>query len=48
MSKYIIKEVFDKTSKPVNKLLLEVFKEYCIKNYEKNSTKGYQKKKNMI
>ena len=23
MSKYIIKEVFDKTSKPVNKLLLE-------------------------
>ena len=48
MSKYIIKEVFDKTSKPVNKLLLEVFKEYCINNYEKNSTKSCQKNKDEI
>ncbi len=48
MSKYIIKEVFDKTSKPVNKLLLEVFKEYCINNYEKIQQKAVKKKKDVI
>lgn len=45
MSEYQVKEVFDKSSKPVEKILIDVFKEYCIKNLEKNNKSAAKNRK---
>lgn len=45
MSEYKIKEVFNNKSEPVDKIILEVFKEYCINYFEKIAANKHKKEK---
>lgn len=48
MSEFKIKEVFNKTSNNAEKIILEVFKQYCIENIEKKPSKSILKSKDVI
>ena len=45
---FIIKEKFDNQGSPIDSLIIEIFKEYCIEKFEENTRKRCQKLKGMI
>ena len=45
---FIIKEKFDNQGSPIDSLIIEIFKEYCIEKFDENNRKGCQKLKGVI